>query len=228
MRKFTDSSLDTKRLLYKYFEMKKNKLFIKTIATFATSILIISPFANSAGMKKAVAISQQEANSDTYNFKFSPLSLLVGGLNGGVDIRLNSDWTIGAEANYLSLNVGRSGSLTKDISVKSFGFGARANWFKNGVYTDGLYASPAISYQNASASSADSTGTITAEANGLFIKALVGYGWYWTSFNQMLGAGLSQGFGNTKVKVKDSTGATTSEVDISSSFALEYNLGWTF
>lgn len=180
----------------------------------------------------APAFSKSEKSSYTtspnYNFRFSPLPLLIGGINIDLDMAITPEWTLGPELVYLNYTMSRSGSLTKDISAKAYSLGVRGNWYKNGVHTDGLYLSPALTYANVSVSSADASGTISADGNGIFLKGIAGYGWFWDSFNILLGGGLSTGLGSSKVKVKDSTGTTTQEVDIQGGFAAEFTLGWTF
>lgn len=100
----------------------------------------------------------------------------------------------------------------------------------NGVYTDGLYVSPQFAFSNAKVSATDSLGnSAEGEASSLIVSGLVGYGWFWDSFNIHLGGGLGLPVGASKVKVKNSDG-TEESVDFSRTgrLALEFNLGWTF
>lgn len=174
------------------------------------------------------SFSALAASGTQMNLRVSPLGLLAGALGAGLDIPITSEWTVGPEFSYVNYSVKRTGSLTKDISISGYGLGGRANWYRNGVHTDGLYLSPSLNYVNIRASSADAQGSISAEGNGLFLRGLAGYGWFWENFNMLLGGGLSAGLGASKVKVKDSTGVTTEEFDIQNSLAAEWTMGWTF
>jgi hypothetical protein len=127
-------------------------------------------------------------------------------------------------------NLRSSGSFTGDYDIKAFAIGGRANWYANGVYTDGLYVSPQFAFSNAKVSATDSLGnSAEGEASSLIVSGLVGYGWFWDSFNIHLGGGLALPVGTSKVKVKNSDG-TEESVDFSRTgrLALEFNLGWTF
>jgi hypothetical protein len=95
---------------------------------------------------------------------------------------------------------------------------------------DGLYVSPQFAFSNAKVSATDSLGnSAEGEASSLIVSGLVGYGWFWDSFNIHLGGGLALPVGTSKVKVKNSDG-TEESVDFSRTgrLALEFNLGWTF
>lgn len=59
------------------------------------------------------------------------------------------------------------------------------------------------------------------------LAVLVGYGWFWDSFNMMLGGGAAVPFGESKVEVTDPNGVKT-EKDVRSGLAIEFSLGWTF
>src|SRR4051812_32839201 len=84
--------------------------------------------------------------SDTMNFRFDPLGLLLGMASVNLDIAVNPEWTVGPQLAYWQLKVGQAGDFTSDFEVKAYSFGARANWFANGVYTDGLYVGPSLRY----------------------------------------------------------------------------------
>ena len=120
-------------------------------------------------------------------------------------------------------------SFTSNYDISAYAFGARANWFKNGNYSDGLYVGPSLRYVNAQLSTTDVLGTTTGSASAIFVGCLVGYGWFWNSFNMMLGGGFTQGLGDTKITITDSSGNKTDvSTAASGGLALEYTLGWTF
>lgn len=162
------------------------------------------------------------------NLRVNPLGLLLGGIDATLDFKYDENWTIGPKLSYMSFEASRSGSFTEDFSIKGYSLGARANWFKNGVYTDGLYVGPDLSYSYVKVSSSDTSGTVTAEGQGLYATGLVGYGWFWQNFNMMLGGGLTAGLLGTQVKVKDSNGNETKVSVRSGGLALEWTVGWTF
>ncbi len=166
--------------------------------------------------------------SDTVNFRFSPLGLIIGEVDANLDFKVNSNWTLGPELGYWHTKLSSSGLFTSNFDVTALAFGARANWFANGVYKDGLYVGPNLSYASVTLTTSDATGTITGTDGGLYAGGLVGYGWFWDNFNIMLGGGAIVGLGNTTVSVTDSSGNPT---DVSAPVAgldLEFSLGWTF
>ena len=171
------------------------------------------------------------ASGDTLNFRFSPILLVVGFAAINVDYAVAPNWTVGPQLHYWNFNLKNTNSDTFDeIKINAFGAGVRANWFKNGNYTDGLYVGPALIYSSVKVTGTDALGIdYEGTGSGAFLSCLVGYGWFWDSFNMMLGGGATAGLGDTKVKVKDSLG---NEDEYNSNpgggLALEFSLGWTF
>ena len=171
----------------------------------------------------------QSQAADTFNFRFSPILLLVGAAAVNLDIAVTDSITVGPQLFLWNLNLKQtSGASQYDYKIKATGFGARLNWFSNKVYNDGMYLGASVS--TSSVTIDEKTTSTTGEGSSTSIAGLVGYGWFWNSFNQMLGAGFSSSTGDTKIKIKDSNGVTTDEVTSPSAanFALEYSLGWTF
>src|SRR5579871_4675339 len=83
--------------------------------------------------------------NDTYNFRFSPIGLLAGEASVNFDIRIDPNWTLGPEITYWHYKVSADSSIfSEDYEITATGIGARANWFKNGAYTDGLYVGPSL------------------------------------------------------------------------------------
>jgi opacity protein-like surface antigen len=168
-------------------------------------------------------------SGSTMDFRFSPIGLIVGSLNAGLDFQVTPNWTLGPEGSFWNRHVSaESSSYSHDWDVKAFGIGLRGNWFKNGNFTDGLYVGPSLTYASVKVTNSDVSGDISGSASGLFVSGLVGYGWFWDSFNIMLGGGATMGLGDTKIEVTDSSG-TKSDVSTSiAGLALEFSLGWTF
>ncbi len=177
----------------------------------------------------AAALSLQSASAfaasgDTMNFRFSPLGLVFGLLSVSMDFKVSEDWTVGPRGSYWRL---KYDGILSEVEVTAYGFGGRANWFKNGVFTDGLYLGPSIEYASAKATVTDSAGGSSATASLLFAQAIVGYGWFWDSFNIMLGGGLSLPLGDADLETTEN-GVKTKRSVSSGNFAAEFSLGWTF
>jgi hypothetical protein len=168
-------------------------------------------------------------NSSTMNFRFDPLGLIIGMVGVNLDFVVAPEWTVGPQVGYWHLKISESGTfVNNDISLTAYTAGARANWFANGVFTDGLYVGPSARYYNVKATGSDSTGTVTGSASGLMAGCLVGYGWFWDSFNMMLGAGGNLALGNNDVEVKHSNGTEETKASGAAGLSLEWSLGWTF
>jgi hypothetical protein len=193
---------------------------------FKKALLLFSFFAlfGPFGATRALA-----AQGDTFNFRFSPLSVLLNGAALGLDIAITDQWTIGPALEWANFDFGQTGILTEDIEIKVFGIAARANWFANGTYTDGFYIGPYLQYVKAEAESSDGISSVEGKVNAIYAGSLFGYGWFWDNFNIMLGAGFGLGVGDTKIEVKDSSGNEVTKVNSSGGvFAGEFTLGWTF
>lgn len=170
------------------------------------------------------------SSGNTMNFRFDPVPLVIGAVFAHLDVQVSENWTVGPALKYWKITFDFDDSTTDEYEVSFFAAGARANWFKNGAYKDGLYLGPSVSYYNVKASSDDSLGgTDEDETSGVLVGGLVGYGWFWSSFNQMLGIGVVTSVGKSKTTVTDSNGQ---EEDVDTSYgtglAFEYTLGWTF
>lgn len=172
--------------------------------------------------------SAHASSDDKYDFRFSPLGLVFGALEADLDIAIASNWTLGPQFGVLHYKLGADAGFTTDYDVKAYMFGLRGNWFRNGNFTDGLYVGPSLKWAGWKVQTSDSTGPITKSANVTVVSCLVGYGWFWDSFNIMLGGGLTLGLGDSKVDVTNSSGTTSSVTTNLSGLAAEFALGWTF
>lgn len=167
------------------------------------------------------------AKGSQYNFRFSPLALALGIASVTLDVSINPEWTVGPELSYAKFKINASGNNSTSYDVNLASAGVRANWFKNGVYSDGLYVGPFVRYAKTSIDASGST-TITGEAAGVAIGSLVGYGWFWNSFNMMLGGGAAVAMGNSNIVVTESNGNRTEIPNRGAGFAGEFTVGWTF
>lgn len=170
------------------------------------------------------------SHSNDFNFRFSPLGLIVGSIHTALDYKVTPSWTVGPEISYWHLSVGSSTGYSSSFDVKSFGVGVRGNWFYNGVYTDGFYVGPSLKYASTSLSVTRTDGSdVSAKASGMFAGALVGYGWFWDSFNIMLGIGATLNLGGeNKVTITDSNGDKTPVRTGVAGLDAEFSIGWTF
>ncbi len=175
----------------------------------------------------AFAQSAISGTGSKYNFRFSPIGLVVGLAGVTLDVAVCSDWTVGPELSYAKFKVNASGTNQTSFDVSLASAGVRANWFKNGVYTDGLYVGPFVRYAKTSIDASGST-TVTGEVAGVAVGSLVGYGWFWNSFNMMLGGGAAVASGSSNMVVTESNGNRTEIPNRGVGLAGEFSLGWTF
>lgn len=165
-----------------------------------------------------------------YNFRFEPVHLLIGAVVVNLDYVIQPDWTIGPTAMFWKFNISSNRTDYKeDFEMTYYSIGARATWFKNGVFTDGLYVGPSLMYVNAKIKTRnildeEVTGSLSAPA----VSCLIGYGWFWESFNMMLGGGGRIALGNAKVETKTAAGTQTDITIPVAGIDFEYSLGWTF
>lgn len=160
------------------------------------------------------------------NIRFGPLGLAVGVVNVQMDFKLNNEWTLGPSVAFVNWEDDDS-VYTNDIEISGYSFGARANWFNNGVFTDGFYIGPALHYTSIEAKVNDGGTEFKADGSVLVASSIFGYGWFWESFNILLGGGIAIPLGDKEVTIKEN-GVETESVRITSSFAAEFTLGWTF
>lgn len=175
----------------------------------------------------AFAESPLVSKTSKYNFRFLPLGLVVGLASVSLDVAVNPDWTVGPELSYAKFKVDASGTNGASFDVNLASGGIRANWFKHGVYTDGLYVGPFVRYAKTAINSTGTT-TVTGETAGVAIGSLIGYGWFWDSFNMMLGAGAAVATGESNMVVTETNGKRTEIPNRGAGPAGEFSLGWTF
>lgn len=167
-------------------------------------------------------------NEGTKNFRFQPVVLIIGAVALHMDFQVADQWTIGPELFVWKYDSDYEDATLDDYEVSIFSGGVRGNWFKNGVFNDGLYVAPSVTYYNIEATGSATGASADGKANGVLVGALVGYGWFWRSFNQMLGAGLSTAIGDNDATITDSNGNKEDVDTRRTGFSFEYTLGWTF
>ena len=169
------------------------------------------------------------ASGDTGNFRFNPMVVLMGGLTLGADFKVHEQWTLGPEISLTSFKVTSNAGPSEDTAIQTYALTARGNWYRKGVFNDGFYVGPFLTFATAKARLDDTNGSVSKTQSGTFGGAIVGYAWFWKSFNAMLGGGLTLPFGTSKVEVENSRGARTDAYINGSGVAiLELSLGWTF
>ena len=188
------------------------------------AIILLTVLLSATG---AFAQSAMNSEGSKYNFRFSPLGLLVGIAGVSLDVAVSPEWTVGPELAYAKYRISASGANSTSYDISLASAGVRANWFKNGVYTDGIYIGPFVRYAKTSIDASGST-SITGETAGVAFGSLIGYGWFWNSFNMMLGGGAAVASGVSNIVIVDSNGNRTEVPNRGVGFAAEYTLGWTF
>lgn len=176
------------------------------------------------------ASAEQTESANNFNIRSNPLTFLVGAVNATMDYKIADHWTLGPELFYWRLSISSKDSNSSKLDVTAYSAGVRANWFHNGVYTNGLYVGPSVKYASIKLDATDKNGKATnASGDGPFVGAVVGYAWFWNSFNIMAGGGLNVKLGK-KIQVTHSDGTTedVSDAKYGGGLALEGSIGWTF
>lgn len=168
-------------------------------------------------------------NDDSYNFRFSPIGLIVGSVAVNLDAKIDPQWTIGPQLGYWHHRFGSEYGFTSDFTVDAFELGARANWFRNGVFKNSFFIGPALSYAQVKVTTTDSNRTpVAASISTVVASCLFGYAWFWDSFNIMLAGGGQVGLGNNSVELTNADGSKTTTNARVAGLSAEFSLGWTF
>ncbi|MBC7371022.1 MAG: hypothetical protein H7326_05615 [Bdellovibrionaceae bacterium] len=196
---------------------------MKSVLTIL-SFIVLATTANAADIGSGPLTENSPAD---YNIRFHPIPLLVGAASINMDFKIGSNWTVGPELTYWNISVTNTGNNAGKIDVNYSSAGLRANWFKNGTYTDGFYVGPFARYGSTKINTVGSS-TVTGDASGTSVGSLFGYGWFWRSFNMMLGGGFAVASGQSTLVNADSAGNRTEIPNKGAGPAGEYSLGWTF
>ncbi len=157
------------------------------------------------------------------NFKFSPLSLLIGVIDLQVDLTVSESWSVGPAFMYLNREIG-------DFDTKAWSLGIRGNYYLNRkVFTQGWYLGPQLSYLGVNVRGKDVLGgNIEANSTGAATTLYFGYHWFWETFNMSLGAGpVYYTMGKIKVKSENAPDESFNAFD-GVRLALEYMIAWRF
>lgn len=163
--------------------------------------------------------------AESTNLRFSPITPLIGALSVSADFKLSDKFTLGPEGLYWNFDF-------LGVKVNAWSVGIRGNFFGNGVFQHSWYVGSSLSYSDVKASTTSITGsTVEAKGSGVALGVLGGYGWFWSSFNMMLGGGIAYSGVPTSSTVTESDGTTTDvEFRRLGGFSplLEFTLGWYF
>ena len=180
------------------------------------------------GLILAVGFFTASTSQAEIYVRVSPLGLAAGALNFDVNFEMNSEWTLGPTlrlARFSTTSSEDSGS--HDMDVQGTELGAQAVWYKNGLFTDGLYLSPALVYRDVQATLKADDGDYVGKLAGLAAQGIVGYGWFWEQFSMQLGGGLNLPLGSRVIEVTEPNGEVT-EFEYGAGLALEFMMGWRF
>lgn len=170
----------------------------------------------------------QASENDTLNIRFDPLGVVIGALGLSVDMNIGDYWSIGPELEYLHFKLNSSDQYNSKFDVKLTSIGIRFNWFLNGTFNSGFYVGPSLKYVSDSLNTADNNGSASGRGSDFIFAGLVGYGWFWQTFNLMMGAGGRLALGDNQVTIRDSSGRETRESPSLSGVALEFTTGFKF
>ena len=165
-------------------------------------------------------------SADALNVRINPLGVLVGSISLNLDVAVLPRWTLGPEFKYWNLRTKSNDGNSYDVFA--LGGGVRANWFKEGVFTDGLYVGPSLSYARTALKVKNSAGELSYDDSSLILSSVVGYAWFWSSFNIHLGGGANVNLGNDNIQVKNTDGSTSRVRTSVTGLTAEFSLGYTF
>lgn len=171
------------------------------------------------------------SNADTGNLRVSPLGIMMGAVRADLDLGIGAGFTLGPSIQYMysSKMFGMmSGMMGGSPSMKSLGYGVRANYYLGRTqFSEGWLIGAFVHYMPVSATSGDFRGDVFGFGAG----ALAGYQWFWDSFNIGLGAGLTYYTMNSDILMKNHMGAmqTMSNGRLSGVMPhIEATVGWKF
>lgn len=178
----------------------------------------------SVGLKAAKRITTLKS----FDFRVNPL-IVLGAVNGNLDVRLNENLTVGLQGAYLQAKLNSTGIFNSDLNITAYGIGARANWFFSGAFQDGFYLGPSLEYLSVSIKTSTAAGPASGTASGQLASCLIGYGWFWPGgLNIMLGGGYAGVLGASGITIKDSVGNQQTITANLSGLTYELSLGYAF
>ena len=191
-------------------------------------IVLLVLTASCFGIFSEAFADEQASSSDQFDFRFMPVGLLFGALEADLDVKVAPEWTVGPIIGYSHNKYSSDSGFTTNYEYTRYAIGLRANWFSNGVYKDGFYVAPSLAMTKTKVTTSDSGGPVSNDASSDSATVVAGYGWFWSSFNMLVGGGGSLALGNTDMTLTHSDGSTTTISSRLGGLALEFSLGWTF
>ncbi|NQZ18936.1 MAG: hypothetical protein HRT44_06745 [Bdellovibrionales bacterium] len=166
---------------------------------------------------------------DERNFRFStggPLYRVL--VEVFLDFQVSESWTLGPQlgGQYLGIS-----TLSDNSEVQRTGLeiGARANWHSNGYHEMGFYIGPSLVYVDIqSRTRSGLSANVTNSEPGLYAGAVFGYGWFWDTFNMLLGAGFQTALTSASIEYTDSNNVRYKYERPDFGLPVEFSLGWTF
>jgi|GEM_PF-7048074 len=152
-------------------------------------------------------------------------------LGMALDFKISRTWTLGPEADTGYAGQTNYGGITVQNSLYSLG--GRAHWFRQGVYNSGLFISTGARVQSVNLSEGRPDGVrATKNRTGALIDGLVGYGWFWKSFNMMVGAGYLYYLNSPELEysydIANGGSVTASRNNFENGAKVDFSIGWTF
>lgn len=199
-------------------------MLLRSIFQALVPLALVCAFSTSASAKtyadQVDTAKSRPVPQGDWNLHFSPLGLLIGGLNGGVDYRITEDWAVGPEISYYSLSLG-------DVTVKAMGAAARGIYGFNGAFEDGGYFGAGLGFSSVEASATSLGTTYSASVSAPVYNLGLGYQWFWSSFNIRLG-GVISGVLADKIVIKDNSGNEVSSYSTSAGLGILFDFGFVF
>lgn len=185
----------------------------KFVCLLAISLLSVSALAD-------------EAPAGALNFRVSPISAIIGSYTAVLEWSIGANWTLGPTYSYYDI---KRDPGANDLALRGYEAALKLTWFKNGAFTDGLYISPSAGYDDYKLSDTDWTGSAREQTvRGATLGALIGYGWFWSHFNIMLGVGAKGRFGDSQTILTNADGTQKSVSSTITEPDGEFSLGWRF
>lgn len=174
----------------------------------------------------ADAAESSSSGSHAVNAYIEPIALLLGAVDGGVDIQINDRWTVGPSLLFWNSNI-------LGYKIESSGFGGRVAYsFRNAAFVDGPYVASTLNYAKTKVTHDSALyGQTSADVSGAALSGMAGYHWILPSgltFRAGVGLALSSVH---RIEMKDSGGTVRDSYELpmhSAGFATEVHVGWKF
>ncbi len=192
--------------------MKKMILVLTALFVISSSAMAANKGAAAPAAPAAPAAAASGGTEKSMNVRVNPLGLLFGSVNGKLDMKMNTNWTVGLYGSYASYSL-------LSITTKSYGVGVGATYYFNKAFEDSWVVEPFVAYNRTSVTTTD-----TASLNGFVLGSDFGYQWNWAGgFNITLGLGVAYTLVDSTVTIGGtSVSVGGSGIGPSATFALGY------